>query len=466
MRVSLGISDERELTFPCTDFVYQLRDMNYVRFKEAEGNTARQNIRDWSIIDDINSVVTRPKDPGYAFLSELDNLSPISGLANFQPTDDDKEIVRRWYADNEPMGSVVGEDDDGDTISVVSSEARSTPSLSGDSDNDGSDDDDSNSPSGNGGGDNDSCDDVDMDIENDSRDDTPSDDDTVDNINEDLDQMSINDDSESVDEDARDNLDSMSTTTDSSGDSDNSSRPHDTGNTGLTSDYSMSANVAGAGAVQGSRSRADTVSSSTADAGDDAADMNIANFDGGKEPNGNAENKNKENGRDHHDADDRGSESSEMFVPPRAESSLFVRDSTCVKTESEEEKKGIIDLTSDDNGGPSRAAGHTSDDSTRIKEESSSGGGGPSRPRPRNARVAGADINSPVEIDDDDEVQSTSSSWKYTFSPSPSAPEYLKRQSSSSSEGQRSPKRRRAETPSESGASEIGSTPDTPIPID
>ncbi|KAK8022984.1 hypothetical protein PG991_006865 [Apiospora marii] len=452
------------------DFVYQLRGMNYVRIREAQGNTARQKIRDWSVIDDINSVVTLPKEPNYEFASELDNLSPIRGLANFLPTEDDKQIVRRWYADDEPMGSVIGEDDDGDTISIVSSEARSTPSLSDDEsdDDDGSDDDDSNTPSANGGSDNDSGVDVDMDdVDNDSGDDSPSDNGTVDDLNEDLDQMSINDDSDSIDEDVEDN-DNMSTTTDSSGDSDDSSRPHDTGTTGITSDYSTSANVAGAGGSQGSRRRADTVSSSAADAGGDAGDMGIANADDDKESDGD-DDENKNNGND------RGaSESSGLFVPQRGESSIPFgsnRESTYFKTESEEEKKRIIDLTSDDNAGPSRAAGHASDESTKIKEESSSGGRGPSRPRGRGSRVAGANVNTPMEIDDDDDEnvdsRSTTESWKGKQSPVPSVPEYLKRQSTTPSEGQRSPKRRRANTPSESGrASNIGSTPDTPIPLD
>lgn len=110
--------------------------MNYVRIREAQGPATRENIRDWSAVDDINAVVTRPKAPDYEFASELDNLSPIRGLGDFVPTEDDKQIVRRWYADDDPMGSVVGEDDDGDTISIISS----APSLSDDSD-DGSDDD-------------------------------------------------------------------------------------------------------------------------------------------------------------------------------------------------------------------------------------------------------------------------------------------------------------------------------------
>ncbi|KAK7991883.1 hypothetical protein PG996_013104 [Apiospora saccharicola] len=479
------------------DFVYQLRDMNYVRLREAQGNTARQKIRDWSIIDDINSVVTRSKDPDYAFKSELENLSPISGLSNFVPTEDDKQIVRRWYADNEPMGSVIGEDDDGDTISVISSEAHST-----DDDDDGSDDDDPNSPSGNDdsgidvGDDNDSSADVDMDTDNDSHDDSPSeagsaqgdddldpepaedDDEAVEGINDDLEQMSINDDedSESIDEDVGDDLENISTATDNSSDSDGDSPPHDTGTTGITSGYDTSVNAAGTGPSQISRPRANTVSSSSADAGDDAGDMGIANAN-------EDENKKEED-------DDGGSQSSGIFVSQRAgscaESSLFVRSdrgSTVFKTESEEEKKRIIDLTSDDNAGPSRSRGHTSDALTSIKEESSSGGGGPSRPRARNARLAGANYNAPMNIDDDSDdnkpsqssehtldvsdAQSTSSSWKYKPSPSPSGPAYLKRQSNSPSEDERNAKRQRANTPSESGrVSEVGSTPETPISID
>ncbi|KAK8069638.1 hypothetical protein PG994_006254 [Apiospora phragmitis] len=484
------------------DFIYQLREMTYVRIREAQGKTVRQNIRDWSAVDDINSVVTRRKEPDYAFASELENLSPIGGLGNFVPTEDDKQIVRRWYADNDPIGDIVGDDDDGDTISVMSSEARSTPSV-------------------NGGGDNDSGVDVEMDdgnLDPNNGEDVadlggPENDSAIDDINDGIDQVDLRDDSESVDEDAEDDSDNVSTTTDSSGDSDDSSRPHNTQVTGITSDYSTAANYVSAG--QSSRRRASTVSSSTADAGDDAGDLGVIDVDqdnaSGSEDNNSDNDENgedeineDEDGEDENDAADSekgdgGSESSSMFVPQDDDrSSLFVRSdraSTYFKTDTDEEKHKIIDLTSDDNAGPSRLAAAVDESdggSTEIKDESSGPGPGPSRPGPSPSRaaapLAGSSLNVPMEIDEDDnnnkpsqetdrtrtldysDVESVSSSWRGGPSPSVASSIFKRRCFSpyAGSENQRSPKRLRTETPSESGASasEAGTTPDTPISIE
>ncbi|KAK7976058.1 hypothetical protein PG989_014521 [Apiospora arundinis] len=442
------------------DFVYQLRGMNYVRIREAQGPATRENIRDWSAVDDINAVVTRPKAPDYEFASELDNLSPIRGLGDFVPTEDDKQIVRRWYADDDPMGSVVGEDDDGDTISIISS----APSLSDDSD-DGSDD-DPNTLS-----DNDSGVDVDMgdktsDIDVDSGVED-MDEDPMDDINDGIERMSVRDESESIDNDANDETDDCSsiTTEDSDpDDDDDSSRPQGTGITGITSDYSTAVNAT-AGLI--ARRRSTTVSSSTADVGDDADDVGVDDDDSQK---GDSE-------KDEGDArSDDGSDSSSLFVAQINDdsSSLFVasnRASTYFKTDSDEEKKIIIDLTSDNNAGPSKAAGgdagNNSDESTDVKNESSS-----SVPRP----VAGSSRDAPVDVDAPDdnseqtidfsEAESVSSSWKDAASSTAS----FKRRDFSPYPGidsQRTPKRMRYETPSESGgSSEEGSSADAPISLD
>ncbi|KAK8044508.1 hypothetical protein PG993_004532 [Apiospora rasikravindrae] len=334
------------------DYIYQLRGMTWVRIRKAQGPIARQKIRDWSAVDDINAVVTLPKEPDYAFASELDNLAPIAGLSNFVPTDDDKHIVRRWYADDDPIREILGMDDDGDTISVVSSDARSTPSPSDFSDDEGPDDDDEpNTPSLDGEGDNDSgvnVDinddlndsgiDVDMDDDNDNRDNTqsdasstlgddgndredPEDDTALDGINDGLDQIDMGDESESVDEDAADdNTDNISTTTISSGDSNNSSRPNNTGHTGITSDYLLA--VSAANLSQGSRRRSNTVSSSTANAGNDAGDLDIIDddkddgntSDSDNDNNDGEEEKNNDGDEDNNTKDDAGSDSSSIFV--------------------------------------------------------------------------------------------------------------------------------------------------------
>ncbi|KAK8014595.1 hypothetical protein PG990_007891 [Apiospora arundinis] len=442
------------------DFVYQLRGMNYVRIREAQGPATRENIRDWSAVDDINAVVTRPKAPDYEFTSELANLSPIRGLGDFVPTEDDKQIVRRWYADDDPMGSVVGEDDDGDTISIISS----VPSLSDDSD-DGSDD------HPNTLSDNDSGVDVDMgdktsDIDVDSGVED-MDEDPMDDINDGIERMSVRDESESIDNDANDETDDCSsiTTEDSDpDDDDDDSRPQGTGITGITSDYSTAVNAT-AGLI--ARRRSTTVSSSTADVGDDADDVGVDDDDSQK---GDSE---KDEGDDRSDD---GSDSSSLFVAQINDdsSSLFVgsnRASTYFKTDSDEEKKIIIDLTSDNNAGPSKAAGgdagNNNDEATDVKNESSS-----SVPRP----VAGSSRDAPVDVDAPDdnseqtidfsEAESVSSSWKDAASSTAS----FKRRDFSPYPGidsQRTPKRMRYETPSESGgSSEEGSSADAPISLD
>ncbi|KAK7942895.1 uncharacterized protein PG986_012008 [Apiospora aurea] len=494
------------------DFVYQLRGMTWARIREAQGPVARQKIRDWSVVDDINAVVTLPKEPGYAFASELDNLSPIAGLGNFVPTDDDKDVVRAWYADDDPMREILGMDDDGDTISVVSSDAR----LSDYSDDGGSDDDDDpDTLSVDGGGDNDSgvdvdmnddLDDSDIDVDmaddSDDRDNTPSDanstlgddgndredpeedDAALDGINDGLDQMDMGDESESIDEDAGDdNMDTISTTTDSSGDSDDSSRPNDTGLTGITSDYSSAVNAVNLG--QSSRNRSNTVSSSAADAGDDAGDLGTIEDD---------KNEEEENDDDHKDR--AGSEQSSLFVPQNNNDDMSVKSeqaSTYIKTDSDEEKHKIIDLTSDDNGGPSRAArGDKIDASVVIKNENTGSGSGSDPGPSRRGSLVGANRDVPMEIDfdehdnkpshdtdstmDNSDAESGRSSWQDAQSRSPSAvgssPSIAgfsssfgrRRFSPGPGSGmQRGPKRQRTQTPSESGA---GSCADSPISID
>ncbi|KAI5866309.1 hypothetical protein GGS23DRAFT_617373 [Durotheca rogersii] len=88
------------------DYVYQLRGMQWVRFEERDRKEARprQAIRDWSFLRDVNTVVTIPKPPGRARRCELENLTPLSGLAGWRPTDEDWRLVKMFY-DETPAGA-------------------------------------------------------------------------------------------------------------------------------------------------------------------------------------------------------------------------------------------------------------------------------------------------------------------------------------------------------------------------
>ena len=409
------------------DYIYQLRGMNYVRIREAQSNIAREPIRDWSVIDDINSVITRPKAPEYQRLSELPNLTSIGGIGEFVPSDDDMHIVRRWYADNEPMGSIVGEDDDGDTISIVSSEARSIPSLYDDEEDDESElDDDPDTPSSNGegsGADVDIGDDDGMDDEDDARDKTPFDmdidsgvedmdmemDDPVDDINEGLDQMDMRDDSVSTNTDAEESeIDN----------DDNDDDDDDNNNDGN-------------------------------DGNDGDSDGNGNDGDG----NGDLDNGNEDHSR---------REWSSLFVQQNddVESSLFVRSnraSTHFKTDSDEEKHKVIDLTGDD--------------AAEVKEESSgsvigSAAGG-------HGILPGSSRDAPMDVDEYDEQRSSkektdrvvdfsdagsvSSSWKGGASSAASSSKRRDHDPDSyhGSDDASSPKRMRFNTPGSSRESAI-----------
>ncbi|RYP08780.1 hypothetical protein DL764_001691 [Monosporascus ibericus] len=88
------------------DYLYQLRGMRWIRFKDVSAPEYRANIRDWSFINDMNTAVTSPKEPRYAMQSELQNLTPLTGLRVWEPSDDDMDIIRGFY--NEDADELVG----------------------------------------------------------------------------------------------------------------------------------------------------------------------------------------------------------------------------------------------------------------------------------------------------------------------------------------------------------------------
>lgn len=90
------------------DYIYQLRGMNWVRFYEVD--KTREHIRDWSFIDDINSVVTMPKDRRYNLESDLRNLKPLTGLEEYQPEDQDQAIITALYEPNSVPSTYGGSD--------------------------------------------------------------------------------------------------------------------------------------------------------------------------------------------------------------------------------------------------------------------------------------------------------------------------------------------------------------------
>ncbi|KAI1504783.1 hypothetical protein F5X99DRAFT_432545 [Biscogniauxia marginata] len=83
------------------DYLYQLRGLKWIRFYEA--NSRRELIRDWSFIKDLSSVVTLPKPPQLSFQSQLENLSCLTALQNWKPSESDFHLIERFY-DDTPVG--------------------------------------------------------------------------------------------------------------------------------------------------------------------------------------------------------------------------------------------------------------------------------------------------------------------------------------------------------------------------
>ncbi|KAI5922471.1 hypothetical protein F4810DRAFT_711584 [Camillea tinctor] len=81
------------------DYMYQLRGMKWIRFYEIGQNRIRNSIRDWTFMKDLCSVTTLPKSQKSAFDSQIENLTPLKFLENWQPSDDDFRLVKRFYDD-------------------------------------------------------------------------------------------------------------------------------------------------------------------------------------------------------------------------------------------------------------------------------------------------------------------------------------------------------------------------------
>ncbi|KAI1124579.1 hypothetical protein F5Y10DRAFT_268993 [Nemania abortiva] len=81
------------------DFIYQLRGMRWVRFYDTYAGRANARIHDWSFTQDVNNVAKRPKTDAATFKAEIENLRPLTGLADYIPDDETRELVLRFYDD-------------------------------------------------------------------------------------------------------------------------------------------------------------------------------------------------------------------------------------------------------------------------------------------------------------------------------------------------------------------------------
>lgn len=80
------------------DYVYALRGLQW--FRAYDHDISRKLIRDLTFLDDVNKVVTLPKDPKYLLDSDLHGLRYPHGLATYVPGFEDKAMVSRWYETN------------------------------------------------------------------------------------------------------------------------------------------------------------------------------------------------------------------------------------------------------------------------------------------------------------------------------------------------------------------------------
>ncbi|KAI1638236.1 hypothetical protein F4809DRAFT_660039 [Biscogniauxia mediterranea] len=115
------------------DYLYQLRGMKWARFYEYERGGPRKLIRDWSFIKDLCSVITLPKHERSIFYSQIENLTPLTCLENWQPSDEDLQLVKRFY-DDVTIDDLGDLDDTSDSESFISDESDN---HDGDEGNDG-----------------------------------------------------------------------------------------------------------------------------------------------------------------------------------------------------------------------------------------------------------------------------------------------------------------------------------------
>lgn len=118
------------------DYLYQLRGMDWVRFKERDGPEHRQTIRDWSFLKDLNTVVTLPKPPELFLKGELENLTPLSGLEKWTPAEEDMCMIKLFYDDNVNLGSVGGSETSATIDGSLNDDFSSSSSSDSDEDSD------------------------------------------------------------------------------------------------------------------------------------------------------------------------------------------------------------------------------------------------------------------------------------------------------------------------------------------
>ncbi|KAI1310745.1 hypothetical protein F5Y03DRAFT_403078 [Xylaria venustula] len=140
------------------DYIYQLRGLNWVRFYDTNAEYARTFIRDTTFLRDVNNAVRTRKTASMSLQTEVENLRPLTGLAEFTPDDETRELVARFY-DDTPVEDVSA--GGSETSSSSSSRSSGFSSHFSSSSSSGSDDDDdsgdssrsssSSSSSGSGG---------------------------------------------------------------------------------------------------------------------------------------------------------------------------------------------------------------------------------------------------------------------------------------------------------------------------
>ncbi|KAI1458703.1 hypothetical protein F4805DRAFT_456417 [Annulohypoxylon moriforme] len=90
------------------DYLYQLRGMNWIRFKERDGPGHRWTIVDSSFIDDIGNAVTQPKLRAAQIRSELRYLTPLKSLRDWIPSEEDLKLIGSFYDESPNVDWVYG----------------------------------------------------------------------------------------------------------------------------------------------------------------------------------------------------------------------------------------------------------------------------------------------------------------------------------------------------------------------
>ncbi|KAI1338429.1 hypothetical protein F5Y15DRAFT_128864 [Xylariaceae sp. FL0016] len=123
------------------DYVYQLRGMDWVRFQELNSEEWRKSIRDHSFLEDVSRQVRMPKAPRHHMLSQLENLPTLTGMGTWEPSDEDFELIKRFYDTSMPQDGGYASDSE-DKWDSDSNTAVEPPSDESDREIPDSDDDD------------------------------------------------------------------------------------------------------------------------------------------------------------------------------------------------------------------------------------------------------------------------------------------------------------------------------------